>query len=145
MPLRAKKPAFAMIMAIMMITVIGALMAFSLSLVSKAGKKTTDLYLYEQTVLYSKSAAELALLDIALNNPCTQVDNDYPFNGGLYNANVKMTYIYTTTAPCIAGGGTDYFTINTPEQNGSVLMEITVTTTEGTEPIRYFRRVMQKL
>ena len=140
-PLKLKRDGFAMIMAIIVVIVIGGLMAFSLSLVSQTGKRTTDLYLYEQTVLYSKSAAELALLDIAQHNPCTQVDNNYTL-GTIYNANVKMRYVYTS--PC-ASATNDYFTVTTPEQNGSVLMDITVTTKEGTEPIRYFRRVMQKL
>ena len=35
--------------------------------------------------------------------------------------------------------------ITTPEQNGSVLMDITVTSEAGSEPIRYFRRTIQKL
>ena len=141
--LKPSKNAFAMIMAIIVVIVIGGLMAFSLSLVAQTGKRTTDLYLYEQTVLYSKSAAELALLDIAKHNPCTQVDNNYTL-GTIYNANVKMSYVYTTPSPC-ASATNDYFTVTTAEQNGSVLMDITVTTNEGTEPIRYFRRVMQKL
>jgi len=138
MPLKFKKTGFAMITAIIVVIIIGGLMAFSLSLVANTGKRTTDLYLYEQTVLYSKSVAELALLDIAQNG-CTNTFNTQ-FNG-IYDANVTMQYVYT--AP-VAGCNT-YFTVTTPEQNGSVLMDITVTTNEGTEPIRYFRRVMQKL
>jgi type II secretory pathway pseudopilin PulG len=129
---------FAMITAIIVVMIIGTLMAFSLALVSDTSKRTTDLYLYEQTVLYSKSAAELALLDIAQNG-CQNTFNTN-FNG-IYDANVTMQYVYTGA---VAGCNT-YFNINTPEQNGSVLMDITVTTNEGSEPIRYFRRVMQKL
>ena len=158
-PFKSKRTGFAMIMAIIVVIIIGGLMAFSLSLVSNTGKRTTDLYLYEQTVLYSKSAAELALLDIAQNQPCTQVNNPYNFPlgcvgaGCVYNATVAMTYVFyddpltllVNESPCTAAIGTDAFVVNTPEQNGSVLMDITVTTREGTEPIRYFRRVMQKL
>jgi len=138
MPLKSSRRAFAMIMAIVVIVVIGGLMAFSLSLVANTTKRTTDLYLYEQTVLYSKSVAELVLLDIA-ENGCSNSFNTQ-FNG-MYDANVTMQYVYTGSV----GGCNNYFTITTPEQNGSVLMDITVTTNEGTEPIRYFRRVMQKL
>ena len=130
--------AFAMITAIIVVMVIGGLMAFSLSLVSDTTKRTTDLYLYEQTVLYSKSVAELALLDIAQNG-CTNNFNT-TFNG-IYDANVSMKYIYNS----VVSGCDSYFTVDTPEQNGSVLMDITVSTNEGTEPIRYFRRVIQKL
>jgi hypothetical protein len=135
---------FAMITAIIVVMIIGTLMAFSLALVSDTSKRTTDLYLYEQTVLYSKSAAELALLDIAQGGPCTTIT---PYTlGAIYDVNVTLNYIYyddpstaINESPC----GT--MVVHTPEQNGSVLMDITVTTNEGSEPIRYFRRVMQKL
>ena len=149
---KANRSGFAMIMAIIVVVVIGGLMAFSLSLVAQTGKRTTDLYLYEQTVLYSKSAAELALLDIATHAPCSRPDYNTTL-GGIYDVNITMTYIYyddpatllVNESPCAGATGTDAFVVNTPEQNGSVLMDITVTTNEGTEPIRYFRRVMQKL
>jgi len=134
------KNGFAMIMAIIVVIVIGSLMAFSLSLVAQTGKRTTDLYLYEQTVLYSKSAAELALLDIAENGPCRAGLNTTL--GGIYDVNITYGYVLDAA---LAGCNSAGFTVTTPEQNGSVIMDITVTTNEGTEPIRYFRRVMQKL
>src|SRR3990167_7195480 len=96
-----KRSGFAMIMAVIVILVISTIMALSLALTTETSKRTTDLYLYEQAVLHAKSAAELALLDIA-----------------------------------------------TPEQNGSVLMDFTITLHDQTiasEPIRYFRRTIQKL
>jgi Tfp pilus assembly protein PilV len=136
---------FAMIMALIVIVVIATIMALSLSLTTQTSKKTTDLYLYEQSVLYSKSAAELALLAIAQAPPCTVTNPVYNFDNNLYIANVNISYVYTAPSPCAAAAGTDYFTVTTPEQNGSVLMDITVTTNVGTEPIRYFRRSIQKL
>ncbi|MCW8894665.1 hypothetical protein [Sulfurimonas sp.] len=145
----------AMIMAIAIIVIIGTIMALSLALTTQTTKRTTDLYLYEQSVLYSKSAAELALLDIAQANPCTVPTANYSFPSGcvgaacLYDANVTIRYVYRGLA-CgdINGDGIndDYFTtLTTDEQNGSVLMDITVSTNAGTEPIRYFRRTIQKL
>jgi len=139
---KANRSGFAMIMAIIVVVVIGGLMAFSLSLVSQTGKRTTDLYLYEQTVLYSKSAAELALLAIAKGGACTTIPS-YTIDS-MYDVNVTLSYVYTAPVPAACAGNM-YTTVATPEQNGSVLMDITVTTKEGTEPIRYFRRVMQKL
>jgi len=133
---------FAMMMAIIVIVIISTIMAISLSLTVETGKRTTDLYLYEQAVLYSKSAAELALLDIAQNG-CNDNFNTN-FGGTYYDANVTMRYVYTSTV----GTCTDYFNITTPEQNGSVLMDITITINDSTiasEPIRYFRRSIQKL
>ena len=152
-----KRNGFAMIMAIAVIVVVTALMTLSLQLVTKTGKKTTDTYLHEQVVLYSISAAELALLNISNTAPCTYLGANYAFAGGLYNANVAVTYIYfddpatlPNESPCNPGGplfGVDYVRVNTPEQSGSVLMDITVTTVNAgeTEPIRYFRRSIQKL
>lgn len=134
----------AMIMAIAVIVVIGTILALSLSLTTETTKRTTDIYLYEQAALYSKSAAELALLEIA-NNGC---QNSFNTNfDGLYDANVTMRYVYTSATTNIAGDTCDEYIsyITTPEQNGSVLMDITITTNAGNEPITYFRRTIQKL
>ena len=137
------KSGFAMIMAIIVIIIISTLMALSLALTTQTSKRTTDLYLYEQAVLYSKSAAELALLDIAENGCRDSFNTD--FGGTWYDANVTMQYVYTTGT---VSGCTDYFNITTDEQNGSVLMDITITIDDSnivSEPIRYFRRSIQKL
>jgi len=92
--------------------------------------------------LYSKSAAELALLAIAQNG-CQ--NNFNTILGGIYNVNVDMSYVYTGIVTNAGIACNQYITINTDEQNGSVLMDITVTTTAGAEDIRYFRRSIQKL
>jgi len=139
-----RRSGMALIMAITVLVIIATIMALSLSLTTQTTKRTTDIYLHEQVVLYSKSAAELALLEIAQANPCTILTPNYSFDNGLYDANVTIQYIYTVPSPCAAATD-DYFSISTNEQNGSVLMDITVTTTAGTEPIRYFRRSIQKL
>ncbi|MFA5235189.1 MAG: hypothetical protein WC390_12390 [Sulfurimonas sp.] len=158
----SQKKGFAMITAIIVIVIISTIMALSLSLTAQTSKRTIDLYLYEQVALHAKSAAELALLDIAQVNPCTYTGNTYNFPRGctgatcLYNAIVTTTYIYyddpltvgVNESPCTATAGSDYILINTPEQNGSVLMDVTVSVNDAnitTEPIRYFRRTIQKL
>jgi len=145
--LKSSRNGMAMIMAIAVIVILATIMALSLSLTAQTGKRTTDIYLYEQSALYAKSAAELALLDIAQSGPCLTNQN-YSFDAGLYDANITFKYVYKgLTCGDIDGDGIDedYFSITTDEQNGSVLMDITVTTNAGTEPIRYFRRSIQKL
>ena len=147
----------AMIMAIAVIVILATIMALSLSLTSQTTKRTTDIYLYEQAVLVSKSAAELALLSIAQVGPClSEDDNATDFIGfyrmdlnglnadtdDIFDVNTTVRYIYDSS---ICSSDQMYTTVTTPEQNGSVLMDITVTTTAGTEPIRYFRRSIQKL
>lgn len=141
------KSAFAMIMAISVIVVIAGIMAISLSLTTKTTKRTTDLYLYEQAQIYAKSATEYTLLQIANSAPCSL--DKVNIAVGIYDFNVSILYIYTAPSPCNAvGTATSYFDINTNEQNGSVLLDTTITINDPTvvsEPIRYFRRTIQKL
>jgi len=138
---------FAMIMAITVIVIVATIMALALSLTTQTVKKTTDLYLYEQAVLLSKSATEYALLRIAQDGPCTH-RNDLSFSdpSALYDISITLQYIYTVPIPVACDPLTDiYTTVATPAQDGSVLMDVTVSTNVGTEPIRYFRRTLQKL
>ena len=141
---------FTMLMAIAVVVIIAGIMTIVLSITSQGTKRTTDIYLYEQAVLYSKSAAEKALLDISAQDYCVEPDAallNYTL-GNIYNINVTLRYIYTDFATCAAATGTAYTTVITPEQNGSVLMDIAVTVDNQTitsEPIRYFRRYIQKL
>lgn len=135
----------AMIMAITVIVIIATIMALALALTSETTKRTTDIYLYEQAEIYSKAAAEFALLDIAKNGCSNNYNHIFGAAGEIqYDANITMQYSYTTPV----AGCTQYITIHTPEENGSVLMDITVTLHDANitaEPIRYFRRTIQKL
>jgi len=138
----------AMIMAIAVIVIMATIMALSLAMTAQTTKSTTDLYLYEQSVLLSKSATEYALLLIAQNPPCTNLNQSFT-QDIIYTVDISMQYIYDSNVPCATNGGTLYTPVSTPEQNGSVLMDVTVTVpitaNAGTEPIRYFRRTIQKL
>ena len=142
-----------MIMAIMVIIVLTTIMALTLSMTSQTTKQTTDLYLREQAILLSKSAAELALLEISGynrgaggNTTClNSINAAYPSNGAdkIFDINIQLYYIGLNCAT-----GNNYIgAIQTSDSNGSVLMDITVTSTAtvSTEPIRYFRRTLQKL
>lgn len=151
----------AMIMALGVIVVISTIMALALSLTTQTAKRTTDLYVYEQAILLSKSAAEYALLRISKDNnttsPCNVTSLNFrPDLNGLngitddyYDINISIQYIYTAVPPgCIGVGNDIYALVTTPEQNGSALMDITVSVDDPTvtsEPIRYFRRSIQKL
>ncbi|MFA7500280.1 MAG: hypothetical protein WCY85_04660 [Sulfurimonas sp.] len=140
-----RRSGFAMITAIIVIVILSTIMALSLSLTTETAKRTVDLYLYEQIALHAKSAAELAMLTIAKGGPCTTI-TPYTING-IYDVNVSLQYIYTNPSPCAVA--LTYFEVTTPEQNGSVLMDVTVSVRAdqnlSTEPIRYFRRTIQKL
>jgi type II secretory pathway pseudopilin PulG len=140
------RSAMAMVMAIAVIIIIATIMAISLSLSSQTTKQGANLYLYEQAALLSKSATEYALLKIAQDGPCTHT-NDLNFQQDtIFDINISLHYIYTSPSPCSTTQ--TYTTVTTPEQNGSVLMDVTVSvsdTTVSSEPIRYFRRTLQKL
>ncbi|MDQ7059831.1 MAG: hypothetical protein Q9M43_01315 [Sulfurimonas sp.] len=157
---KSRRSGIAMIMAIMVIVVISTIMALGLRLSTQTTKSTVDLYVYEQAILLSKSAAEYALLRISQDNnatnPCNvtnldfkpDMDNDgVVTNADYYDINVSIQYIYTAF-PATCAAASQYATVTTPEQNGSVLMDITVSVSDTSitsEPIRYFRRSIQKL
>lgn len=138
----SKRSGFAMIMAIIVIVIIATIMTLSLSLTAQTSKRTVDMYLYEQVALHAKSATELAMLEIAKNGCINNINKTID---GIYDVNISMQYIYTNPV----GTCTNYINITSPEQNGSVLMDVTVSLKADenitTEPIRYFRRTIQKL
>jgi len=147
-----KHNGFAMIMAIILIVVLSTIMAIMLNLTQKTTKETTNLYLKEEAVFLAKSATELALLEISGHdrgaggntNCLSQVNAVYPnATSPIFDINTTIRYIGLN---CV--NGLNYIpTITTPESNGSVLIDTTVTSTPGTstQTIRYFRRTIQKL
>ncbi len=147
-----KRGGFAMIMAIILIVVLSTIMAIMLELTQKTTKETTNLYLKEQAVLLAKSATELALLEISGHNRgaggntncLSHVNAAYPNDTSpIFDINTTIRYIGLNCK-----NGFNYIkTIDTPESNGSVLIDTSVTSTPGTsiQTIRYFRRTLQKL
>jgi hypothetical protein len=144
------RSAMAMMMAIITLVVISTIMALSLSMTAETSKKSINLYLHEQAQLLTQSATEYTLLKIAKNAPCTNLNENISKQDGIYDINISISYIYTSEVPCLENPnrGTLYTTISTPEQNGSALIDVTVSVTDkniSTEPIRVFRRTIQKL
>lgn len=143
----SSRSGMALVMAIAVIVIISTIMALSLSLTRTTSKKTTDLYLYEQSALLAKSATEYALLQISQNPPCSYNGGTFTYDT-IYDITISVEYIYDNTTACTTNGGTQYATVTTPEQSGSALIDVAVginNSTISTEPIRYFRRTMQKL
>ena len=149
----------ALIMAIAVVVVISTILALALSLSSQTTKRTADMYLYEQSALLAKSATEYALLEIAQSGAC--VYTSHTFLQDVFTIKLDVQYIYyddpatgvneaanLCAAPPAGGGGTLYTAVQTPAQDGSALIDVTVSVTDTTvapEPIRYFRRTIQKL
>jgi len=149
----ANRTAIAMIMAIMVLVVIATIMALSLAMTAQTTKRTSDLYLYEQSVLLSKSATEYALLLISQNPICSDLNRTFT-QDGIYEITLEMSYILDSNTLCNTNGGTLFTTVQTQEQIGSAIIDVTVrvlNTQDGdtnavtNEPIRFFRRSIQKL
>ena len=144
------KSGIAMIMAIAVIVVVATILALSLSLTSLTSKRTADLYLYEQATILSHSAAEYAMLRISRVAPCSLSSlPSYTYNN-IYTIDISMKYISTATGACRANtiAASNYATVLNTATDGTVILDITVSVTDPTitsEPIRYFRRSIQKL
>ena len=140
---KGKRSGFAMIMAMGVIILVATIMLLSLNTTALTSKRTVDLYFYEQAELHAKSAIEYSLYQIATNG-CQSTPYVVSNLDGIYDINITTRFIGTSASGC-----TDYITtLATPEQNGSVLMDVTVSipaNITGSEPIRYFRRTVQKL
>jgi Tfp pilus assembly protein PilX len=145
--LKSSKNGFAMMMALAVIVILGTIMAFSINLTSKTTKQSIDLYLYEQAQLYAKSATEYALLKIAKDGECNHTNDLNFIQDGIYDINISLKYIYTYPSPCTPSK--TFSTVTTPEQNGSVIIDVAINIPQErnitSEPIRYFRRTIQKL
>lgn len=143
--IKSARSGMAMIMAIAVIVIVATIMAISIALTTMSSKKTVDLYIYEQAILLSKSAAEYGLLRISQSNPCTVTSIN--FSKDYYDINMTIRYIYSEASTC-NDVSKEYFNVKTDEQNGSVLMDIKVSVDDPnivSEPIIYFRRSIQKL
>jgi hypothetical protein len=149
-----QRSGFAMMMAIFIIVIIGALMGLMISMSAKTQKQTVNLYLNEQAALLAKSATEYAMLAVSgyERNATSGCINDltitYPSSSSpIFNVNVKMEYIgFGSLAGCDVYNGIG--AINTPESNGTILMDVVVTSDPSLnigETIRYHRRTLQKL
>lgn len=144
-----KHNGMALIMAIIVIVIISTILALSMRLSSETSQKTTDLYLYEQSAILSHSAAEYAMLELAKSNPCSLNSINFRYND-TYDINVSMNYITFNGSACdtnAAAIGSVFANTTAIESDGTVILDVTVTAnpTGTTEPIKYFRRTIQKL
>jgi len=143
------RDAMAMVMAISVLVIIGTILALSLSLTNKTVKKSNDLYLYEQAAILSHSAAEYVMLKISKVAPCSLDKLNFSYNN-MYDINATMQYISVAGSSCETNAqadGTNLASTTYPDSNGTVILDISITSQANVapEPIRYFRRTIQKL
>lgn len=145
-----QRSGFAMIMAIFFMIIIATLLTYMLSSTTETAQRTTNTYINEQAQLLAKSATEYALLRVSgvdrAASGCLQSFNaQYPdATNPIFDINVTINYYGFTGC---TGNGT-VATIQTPESNGTMLIDVYVQDNANlhfSEPIRYHRRTLQKL
>jgi hypothetical protein len=148
-----------MIMAIGIMILVSTIMISMLSLSSANSKRMSNTYLYEQAHFLARSGVEYAILAVSgherdRNNDGNDTDCISSLNmvypqvspNSLFDINITIQYI-GLGALC---NPTDLFItdISTPESNGTMLIDVTVTTSDDldlAEPIRFHRRTLQKM
>ena len=142
-----------MIMAIFFMIVIATLLSYMLSTTTETAKRTTNAYVNEQAQLLAKSAVEYAILAVSgtsrAGGACLRtINSQYPdATNPIFDINLSINH-YGFTG-CTGLGTTA--TIQTPESNGTMLIDVYVSSTTGvgglnlSEPISYHRRTLQKL
>ena len=147
---KTHRSGMALIMAIAVIVVVATILALSLSLTTQTVKKTTDLYLYEQATVLSRSASEYAMLKMSKANPCSIASLNYTHNS-IYNISTSMQYISVAGTACDTNAtaiGRRFATTTHPASDGTVIIDVSVSVTDpnvASEPVRYFERSIQKL
>lgn len=144
----------ALFAAIAFLLIMATIMALMVNLTTLTTKRGTDIYLQEQAQLLARSATEFALLAIsghdrtANNNCVNQINSYYPDNTNpLYEINTTIRYIGFTNSGFGANCNRYIENINTPESNGTILVDVYVTTSPKLgldEPVTFHRRTMQK-
>jgi len=135
--------AFSMLTAIIVILLIGALLAYTLSISSATVRQTSDLYAKEQVQILARSATEYTLLQIGgtdfVTSGCYNGQN-FTYNG--FDINTTVSYIGTGLPSSCTHVLAD--PIATDESNGTAIIDVTVTYTDDGKLIRYHRRTLQK-
>ena len=152
---QGQRKGIALIAAIAFLLIMATIMALMVSMTAETTKRTSNVYFQEQAHLLAKSATEFALLAISghdrvANGNCVeQINSTFPDAANpIYTVDTTIRYIGLDCNGA-AGGNMDYIdAITTPESNGTVLIDVYVTTTAATnglsEPVRFHRRTLQK-
>lgn len=147
-----RRSGFAMIMAILLLLFVAAMSAVMISLTAQSTKSKSDTLLREQAYFLARSATEYALLAIsghdrtATNSCINEINSQYlPDNvTPMFDINTTIWYVGLGG---IANCNSIVGNINTPESNGTIILDVTVSSNDAyglSEPITYHRRTMQK-
>ncbi|NPA54746.1 MAG: hypothetical protein GXO40_00050 [Epsilonproteobacteria bacterium] len=138
------KKSFVMVFAILTIVVLGTIAMWSMYISSTSQEEAASKYLQLQANLYAKSATEFAIEALQ--------SRDFQHDGCIRRINLTnlpgsfqatVTFFYFLDDCNVVGcNANNCATIQTPESNGTVLVNTAVTNTQY--HIRYFRQTLQK-
>jgi len=155
---------FSLVTAIIFIVLIATLGMFSLNISATTARQTTHIFLREQAELLAQGATEIAIfnllrVDFTQAANCASLDENavivpqtfYPTgaqNTSLFDIRVTINRVFGTIGACdgTAGRGTAVIPVGTSASIGTIILDVTVTSTKpNVFPVRYTRRTIQKL
>ncbi len=136
-----------MIMAIFVLVVLATIMAFTIQMTVKTGKRAADVYVEEQANLFAKNAAEYTVYKISKDRNCSLTS----FNTTLktyYNVNVNISYILSDTTAACPVSSIALTSVGAPDGYAFAKIDVTVTVNNqavDTEPVQIFRRYLEDI
>jgi len=141
-----RRNAIAMIMAIAVIVIIGTIMALSMAMTLKTGKRTVETYLNEQVEILADSAREYAMYKIG-NTSCVQHDYNISQQDSFYNIQITVKYITQVACATTALNFTTDYDIDL--QHDSAIVDIVVSIdknqTNTAEDVRFYKRYIENI
>jgi type II secretory pathway pseudopilin PulG len=158
------RSAFALIAAVFVMLLISIMLLKMLAYTADTSKRTVDEYLREQARLLTYSATEYAVLAVSgkdRSGGCiTSITSTFPESGSskIFDINTTIKYVWSddtslgadrlSNLPASCKGSNLLAQVKSPEEHGSLLIDVTVTSASSLgldEPIRFHRRTLQKL
>ena len=143
------KPAFAMIMAVGVLVILAMIMAFSIHMTTRSGKRVVDVYVRNQAELYAKNAAEFALYKIKESVTRCSPTSIGPFTlDGIYNVNVDIQYAYSNEGNCTSNYVSLIDAPSASREYGYVKIDVVVNVDSNSinsEPVRIYRRYIEDI
>ncbi len=139
-------------MAVAAMVAIATIMAFSIQMTARTGKRVADVYVKNQAEIYAKNAAEYALYKIFTSpNRCQPTAINNFVIDGIYNISVDIEYAYSNEGTCAKNYVDLQDAPDTQREYGyvkidvSVFVDNTVANSLISEPIRVYRRYIEDI
>ena len=142
-----KRSGMAMIMAITVLVVLATIMAFTIQISAKTGKRVVDIYVENQANLFAKNAAEYAVYKISKDRNCSLSSFDVTLQT-YYDVHVDVAYILSDTTTGCPTSDITLTSVGSADAYGYARIDVTVVVdddTVATEPIRIVRRYIEDI